>query len=118
MPLGCPLVAMLLPAKCSEELSGVGFENAFEGSIERLPGPPRAGTSLLCQDLGSHLGNTLVFLHGLPFPVPVSQYSRSSPGHPPVVMFRKYAGRRSRSYQESAIVGPCDKPWSCHNASV
>jgi hypothetical protein len=32
--------------------------------------------------------------------------------------FPKISGRRSRSCRESAIASPCDKRWSCHNASV
>jgi hypothetical protein len=32
--------------------------------------------------------------------------------------WQKYSGLRSRSCEESANAGPCNKPWSCHNASA
>src|SRR5215217_8830342 len=40
--------------------------------------------------------------------------------HPPESSARpqKYSGQRSRSCQESAIASPCNRLWSCHNASA
>ena len=48
----------------------------------------------------------------------LSEVNLFAPEGRALVGSKKYSDRRSRSCQESAIASPCDKRWSCHNASA
>jgi hypothetical protein len=57
-------------------------------------------------------------IHRVPWKKELSEVNPFAPEGRALVGGKKYSDRRSRSCKESAIASPCDKRWSCHNASA